>query len=63
MKAIVDQDTCIGCEACTAICPSIFHMNEDYKSEASENEIPEDCKADANEACETCPVGAIEILN
>lgn len=26
---VVDQDCCIGCEACTTICPEVFRMAEE----------------------------------
>ena len=29
----VDQDCCIGCEACTQICPEVFRMEEEVHGE------------------------------
>lgn len=61
MKAIVDQDTCIGCELCANICPDVFHMEDDGKSHAIEDQISEELEGDAQEARDSCPVAAIDI--
>ncbi|MGL5615228.1 MAG: ferredoxin [Sarcina sp.] len=61
MKANVDKDTCIGCELCVSICPSVFSMDEDGKSVAITSDVPSDAEADANDAAEQCPVAAITI--
>ena len=61
MKAMVDKDTCIGCELCTSICPGVFSMGEDGKSEAITGDVPADMHADAKDAAEQCPVDAISI--
>lgn len=61
MKAIVDKDTCIGCELCTSVCPGVFTMGEDGKSEAIAGDVPADMHSDARDAAEQCPVGAISI--
>ena len=60
MKATVDQDTCIGCGLCVSICPDVFEMNEDGKSEAV-NAVTPDLQDDAEEAAGSCPVEAIDI--
>lgn len=53
----VDQDKCIGCGLCSGMCPDVFIMNADGKSEVLEQ---------GNEACakgaaESCPVNAITL--
>jgi ferredoxin len=62
-KPVVDQETCIGCEVCTQICPEVFRMEElgddhhEHKSTvynpagASEEKI--------EEAMNNCPVACI----
>ena len=59
MKACVDKDTCIGCELCPEICPEIFSMEDDGLAVAKDIEIPGDLLESAQEAEESCPVGAI----
>lgn len=61
MKAKVDKDTCIGCGLCTAVCPSIFRMDDDGKSVAKYEELSNETLIDAREAESQCPVGAISI--
>ncbi|HAX72754.1 MAG TPA: ferredoxin [Firmicutes bacterium] len=61
MKAFVDHDTCIGCEACVGICPEVFHMNDDGKSVPIESDIPNELLDTAKDAEESCPVDAISI--
>jgi ferredoxin len=61
MKGFVDQDTCIGCGLCTAVCPEVFEMNDDGKAQASVNDISEELLDSAKDAEEGCPVTAITI--
>jgi ferredoxin len=59
MKVSIDQEACIGCGACVALCDAIFRLNDETgKAEA----IPgADCDAAGccKEAAESCPVGVI----
>jgi len=62
---VVDQEACIGCEACVQICPEVFRMEEpeseghhhEHKSQvynptgASEEQI--------EKAMDNCPVACI----
>ena len=61
MKAVVDQDTCIGCELCVGVCPNVFSMNEDGKSISNGIALSGQDLEDANEAVEQCPVAAITV--
>lgn len=61
MRAFVDRDACIGCEACVGICPEVFSMDDDSISVAVEGEIAEDILESAEEAMDCCPVGAITV--
>lgn len=53
----VDKEKCVGCGACIALCPTVFTMGNDGKSNvvkcdgASEDEI--------QQAVDACPVQAI----
>ncbi len=60
---VVDQETCIGCETCTLICPEVFRMTEtgeahhDHKSEVYDPlGAPEE---KIEEAMDNCPVACI----
>ena len=59
MNIKVDESLCIGCGACTAICPNVFEMNDAGISVTKVNPVPEADKQAATEAKESCPVGAI----
>lgn len=58
MKAIVDQDLCIGCGLCADICPDVFQMNDDNLAEVHGDVTPDNQEA-AEEARDSCPVDAI----
>ena len=62
-KAHVNE-SCIGCGACTAVCPSVFELTDDGVANnilGDETEIPEDLVAEVEEAAGSCPVEAIEV--
>lgn len=52
-KVVIDQDECIGCEACVETCPSVFGFNDDEaKAFVIEDSDPdEDCVAEAIASC------------
>ena len=56
MPVLVNQDDCISCEACVAVCPtgSLF-MNDFGKAECD----PDTC-IDCNACIPTCPVMCID---
>jgi len=60
MKVKVEQDICIGCGACQAICPDVFEINDDGLSQAVVENVPEENKDDVIEAIESCPTEAIK---
>jgi ferredoxin len=53
----VDQNKCVGCGRCTEICPDVFRLNSEGKSEVKA-QINNDC---AIKAADQCPVGAITV--
>ena len=59
MKLKVNQDVCIGCGACAAICPEVFDIDDTGLAVAIVNEIDEKMTEDALDAKEGCPTGAI----
>jgi ferredoxin len=60
MKAMVIDETCIGCALCTQICPEVFKMEGD-KAIAYLNPVPDHLKESCRSSAEECPVNAITI--
>ena len=59
MSVNINQELCIGCGACSALCPNSFKLNEDHgKAEIISQEDAE-C---AQNAVNSCPVQAISII-
>ncbi|SCI30224.1 MULTISPECIES: ferredoxin [unclassified Romboutsia] len=61
MKAFVDKDICIGCGACTGICPDVFDMDDDGLAVAIEGELNSELQDLAVDAQDSCPVSAITV--
>lgn len=51
----IDKSKCIGCGACAAICPEMFELGPDGKSQIKNPKA----KCNVKEVAEACPVGAI----
>lgn len=58
MKAIVNEDTCIGCGLCAQICPEVFEMDGD-KAKVKVDPVPSAEENSCQEAADGCPVEAI----
>lgn len=64
MKLNVNQDVCIGCGACTAVCDEAFEMSDETGLATVKTEydkLNEEDKALANDAVHNCPTGAITL--
>lgn len=48
------NETCIGCGACTGVCPEVFDLNDDGLAENIIGEVPAELEAAAQEAAEAC---------
>ena len=60
MKAVVDQDACIGCGLCAQVAPDIYEMQGD-KAAVTMDDISEDKAEEAKSGAEQCPVNAIAV--
>ncbi|MFA6896771.1 MAG: ferredoxin [Patescibacteria group bacterium] len=57
-KVTVDQELCIGCGACANLCPKVFSLGNDGKSEVID---ANGASGDVEVAANSCPVGAIKV--
>lgn len=61
-KIIIDQETCIGCGACTAVSSDLFEISETGKAQPKKTEdLTEEETSQAKEGLEVCPVQAIKV--
>jgi len=58
-KPKVNQELCIGCGTCEALCPEMFKV-ENGKSQVI-GESCETAKCNCDEAVSSCPVNAISL--
>ncbi len=59
-KVKIDQDECLGCEACVEICPSVFSLDEDEGKAYVNEDADVDAEAEGvDEAISSCPVECI----
>ena len=60
MKAIVDREACIACGVCVDICPEVFQMDGDGKSEVQADPA-DDYRGGVEQAAGDCPAEAISM--
>lgn len=60
MKVKVNEDACIGCGACAAICDSVFEINDEGLSSVIVDTVSDIDIDNCKEAIESCPTSAIE---
>lgn len=58
MKIKIDEEKCIGCGSCVAVCPDCFEMTDDNKARLKDEITNTEC---VQEAVDVCPVQVIEI--
>ncbi len=60
MKFKVNQDACIGCGACAAICEDVFEITDEGYAVAKDVKVVDEViKENAISAMEGCPTSAI----
>ena len=61
MHALVHRETCIRCGLCPTLCPEVFDLREGEAAQVIVDPVPEEFRADAQAAADSCPVAAIHI--
>lgn len=56
MAIEVDEDACMGCEACVETCPDAFEMSDGDKAIVKDAGLSAEC---VDEAIDACPAEAI----
>lgn len=59
-QVVIDQEECIGCEACVELCPSVFEFDDD-EEKASVIENADDSEDCVEEAIASCPSECITV--
>ena len=52
MKAIVNQEACIGCGACAAICDKVFEINDEGLSTTISDKVEEEDSQEVRDAAD-----------
>jgi len=60
MRAIVNEEMCIGCGLCPQVCPEVFKMEGD-KAVAYADPVPDGSEESCRDAVDQCPVNAISV--
>ena len=54
MKIKIDKEGCIGCGTCSALCPEVFEIGDDFKAFVKEGADPTKlCIKDSKDSCPT----------
>jgi len=65
MKVTIDQEKCISCGSCSAVCSDVFELDENSKACFKEGNSPTELEIDdpgcIDEAVEICPVQVIKV--
>ena len=62
MKAVVDEETCVGCGLCVDVCAEVFEMDGEI-AKVIAGEVPDAVEESCKEAAENCPVDAIKVMD
>ena len=61
MKAIIDEDACLGCGICVGIAPEVFQLSSESHAIVLLNQVPQIYWKAVKDAYEQCPEEAISI--
>ncbi len=61
MKIVHDKKSCIGCGACTAVCPANWKMDNENKANPIKTDISQEEETCNKEAEQICPANCISL--
>lgn len=61
MKAVIDEDACLGCGICEGIVPEVFQLSSECHAIVRLNPVPQIYWNSVKDAYEQCPEEAISI--
>ncbi len=56
----INKEKCIGCGLCVSVCPNVFELGDDNKSQIKEGADLKQNEKCIQEAKSSCPVEAVE---
>lgn len=64
MKTVkINKDKCLGCGMCVGIESDVFDFDDDRLAKVNNDNINDDNKENVNNAIDSCPVAAIEVID
>ena len=64
MKTVkINKDKCWGCGMCVGIESDVFDFDDDGLAKVNNDNINDDNKENVNNAIDSCPVAAIEVID
>lgn len=62
-KVVINKDKCLGCGMCVGIESDVFDFDDDGLAKVNNDNINDDNKENVNNAIDSCPVVAIEVVD
>lgn len=62
-KVVINKDKCLGCGMCVGIESDVFDFDDDGLVKVNNDNINDDNKENVNNAIDSCPVAAIEVVD
>ena len=62
-KVVINKDKCLGCGMCVGIESDVFDFDDDGLAKVNNDNINDDNKENVNNAIDSCPVAAIEVVD
>lgn len=63
MRVHLDRDKCDGLGVCESVAPAVFEINGNGVLEVLQEEPGESLRADVENACGSCPTGALSVTH